>query len=56
MDVLVLQNILEQYNSLVEQDVLDYPSIGMEKENSQWKKWREDPIHGCPKDEDKTED
>ena len=56
MDVLVLQNILEQYNSLVEQDVLDYPSIGMEKENSQWKKWKEDPIHGSSKDEDNTED
>ena len=56
MDVLVLQNILEQYNSLVEQDVLDYPSIGMEKDNSQWKKWKEDPIHGSSKDEDNTED
>ena len=31
MDVLILQNILEQYNNLVEQDVLDYPSIGMGK-------------------------
>ena len=51
MDVLVLQNILEQYNALVEQDVLDYPSIGMEKDNSQWKKWKEDPIHGSLKDE-----
>ena len=56
MDVLVLENILEQYNSLVEQDVLDYPSIGMEKENSQWKKWKEDSIHGSSKDEDNTED
>ena len=54
MDVLILQNILDQYNNLVEQDVLDYPSIGMEKENSQWRKWKEDPIHGSPKDE--TED
>jgi hypothetical protein len=52
MDVLILQNILDQYNNLVEQDVLDYPSIGMEKENSKWKAWREDPIHGTPKDED----
>ena len=54
MDVLIVQNILDQYNNLVEQDVLDYPSIGMEKDNSQWKKWKEDPIHGSPKDE--TED
>jgi len=52
MDVLILQNILDQYNNLVEQDVLDYPSIGMEKENSKWKAWKEDPIHGTPKDED----
>tara|TARA_Y100000004_G_scaffold138875_1_gene157584 strand:+ start:1510 stop:2523 length:1014 start_codon:yes stop_codon:yes gene_type:complete len=52
MDVLILQNILEQYNALVEQDVLKYPSIGMEKENSQWKKWKDDPIHGGPKNED----
>lgn len=52
MDVLILQNILDQYNNLVEQDVLDYPSIGMEKENSKWKAWKEDPIHGAPKDED----
>ena len=55
MDVLILQNILDQYNNLVEQDVLDYPSIGMEKENSKWKAWKEDPIHGTPNDED-TED
>ena len=46
MDVLVLQNILEQYNALVEQDVLEYPAIGMEKENSIWKKWKNDKIHG----------
>jgi hypothetical protein len=52
MDVLILENILDQYNNLVEQDVLDYPSIGMEKENSKWKAWKEDPIHGAPKDED----
>jgi len=52
MDVLILENILDQYNNLVEQDVLDYPSIGMEKENSKWKAWKEDPIHGTPKDED----
>jgi len=52
MDVLILENILDQYNNLVEQDVLNYPSIGMEKENSKWKAWKEDPIHGSPKDED----
>ena len=52
MDVLILENILEQYNALVEQDVLSYPSIGMEKDKSQWKKWKEDKIHGEPKDED----
>ena len=52
MDVLILQNILDQYNNLVEQDVLDYPSIGMEKENSKWKAWKEDPIHGTPKSDD----
>lgn len=51
MDVLILENILEQYNSLVEQDVLPYPSIGMEKDKSQWKKWKDDKIHGEPKDE-----
>ena len=56
MDVLILQNILEQYNALVEQDVLEYPSIGMEKENSQWKKWKEDPIHGNPKDDVEDEE
>ena len=52
MDVLILQNILDQYNNLVEQDVLDYPSIGMEKDNSKWKAWKEDPIHGTPKSDD----
>jgi hypothetical protein len=52
MDILILENILEQYNALVEQDVLPYPSIGMEKDNSQWKKWKDDKIHGEPKDED----
>jgi len=31
--------------------MLSYPSIGMEKDNSQWKKWKEDPIHGSPKDD-----
>ena len=56
MDVLILQNILDQYNNLVEQDVLDYPSIGMEKENSKWKAWKEDPIHGAPKGEEEEED
>lgn len=56
MDVLILQNILEQYNALVEQDVLEYPSIGMEKETSQWKKWKEDPIHGGPKDDEEDEE
>ena len=54
MDVLVLEKVLTRYNDLVEDEVLDYPSIGMEKDNSQWKKWKEDPIHGSPKDE--TED
>ena len=52
MDVLVLEKVLTRYNDLVEDEVLDYPSIGMEKDNSQWKKWKEDPIHGTPKDEE----
>lgn len=56
MDILILQNILDQYNNLVEQDVLDYPSIGMEKENSKWKAWKEDPIHGAPKDEEEEDE
>lgn len=56
MDILILENILDQYNRLVEQDVLDYPSIGMEKENSQWKKWKEDPIHGESNSEEENED
>jgi len=56
MDILILQNILEQYNNLVEQDVLEYPSIGMEKENSQWKKWKEDKIHGEFNEEEESED
>jgi len=55
MDVLILENILEQYNALVEQDVLNYPSIGMEKDNSQWKKWKDDKIHG-ELNEDEKED
>ena len=46
MDILVLEKILEHYNFCVEQGVLDYPSIGMEKDNSIWKKWKNDKIHG----------
>jgi hypothetical protein len=56
MDVLILQNILDQYNNLVEQDVLNYPSIGMEKENSKWRAWKEDPIHGDLVDKEEEED
>ena len=55
MDVLVLQNILEQYNALVEQDVLEYPAIGMEKENSIWKKWKNDKIHGEEQEPEKED-
>ena len=56
MDVLVLEKVLTRYNDLVEDEVLDYPSIGMEKDNSQWKKWKEDPIHGTPKDNTEDEE
>lgn len=56
MDILVLQNILEQYNTLVEQDVLKYPPIGMEKEDSIWKRWKNDPIHGSRVDDEEEED
>jgi len=56
MDILIAQNILEQYNNLVEQDVLKYPSIGMEKDTSQFKKWKEDKIHGEPNVEEESED
>ena len=50
MDVLILENVIKNYNVLCKMKMLNYPSIGMEKDNSQWKKWKEDPIHGGPKD------
>ena len=56
MDVLVLEKIITRYNDLVEDEVLNYPSIGMEKEKSMWKAWKEDPIHGSSKDEDKEDE
>jgi len=56
MDVLILQNIIDKYNLLVKHKMINYPSIGMEKENSQWKKWKEDPIHGNPKDDVEDEE
>jgi len=48
MDILILEKILEHYNLCVEQGSLaeDYPSIGMEKDNSIWTKWKKDKIHG----------
>ncbi len=52
MDVLILQNIIENYNILCKMKMLTYPVIGMEK----WKTWKEDPIHGTPKDVSKDED
>lgn len=55
MDILVLQNILEQYNALVEQDVLEYPAIGMEKDNSIWRKWKNDKIHGEEQEPEKED-
>ena len=51
MDVLILQNIIDNYNLLVKHKMISYPTLGMEKDNSQWKKWKEDPIHGGPKDD-----
>ena len=56
MDVLILQNIIDNYNLLVKHKMISYPSIGMEKDNSQWKKWKEDPIHGGPKDDEEDEE
>jgi len=56
MDVLILQNIIDNYNILCKMKMLSYPSIGMEKDNSQWKKWKEDPIHGGPKDNTEDEE
>ena len=56
MDVLILQNIIENYNLLVKHKMINYPSIGMEKDNSQWKKWKEDKIHGEPNVEEESED
>ena len=53
--ILVLQNILEQYNALVEQDVLEYPAIGMEKDNSIWRKWKNDKIHGEEQEPEKED-
>lgn len=46
MDILVVEKVLEHYNFCVEQGVLEYPSIGMEKDNSLWKAWKNDKIHG----------
>ena len=46
MDILVVEKVLEHYNFCVEQGVLEYPSIGMEKDNSIWKAWKNDKIHG----------
>ena len=59
MDILVVEKILEHYNLCVEQrslkddfgDTINYPSIGMEKDNSIWKKWKNDKIHGSPNDD-----
>lgn len=56
MDVLILQNIIGNYNLLVKMKMINYPSIGMDNENSQWKKWKEDPIHGTPKDDTKKDE
>jgi len=54
MDILVVEKVLEHYNICVEQGSLteNYPSIGMEKDNSKFKAWKNDKIHGEPKDED----
>ena len=54
MDILVVEKVLEHYNVCVEQGSLteNYPSIGMEKDNSKFKAWKNDKIHGEPNDED----
>ena len=54
MDILVVEKILEHYNLCVEQGSLteNYPSIGMDKDNSIWKKWKNDKaVHGSPNDD-----
>ena len=46
MDVLILENIIGHYNMCVAiPGVLDYPAIGMEKDDSIWQQWKDDPIH-----------
>ena len=57
MDVLILEKILEHYNFCVEQGILNYPTIGMEKKNSLWDQWKNDGIHSknTVTEEDETE-
>tara|TARA_B100002019_G_scaffold279107_1_gene280630 strand:+ start:392 stop:1414 length:1023 start_codon:yes stop_codon:yes gene_type:complete len=56
MDILIVENIIDNYNILCKMKALNYPSIGMEKDNSLWKKWKEDPIHGRSKDSEDDEE
>lgn len=55
MDILVVEKIVEHYNLCVEQGVLEYPSIGMEKDNSLFKAWKNDKIHNNAQDDEQED-
>ena len=57
-DLLLLEKILEHYNSVIELDagILDAPKIGMkEKSESLFNQWLGDPIHGNGKESEDSD-